>query len=68
MARGLHKLTDVANTLQAREDWEKLALQAVGLGWEEYQINKYAPHPQDGWRKIDRCIARLRKALEANSK
>ena len=65
MSRGLRKLTGVANTMQAWEDWEKLACKAIDMGWEEYQINKYAPNPQDGWRKIDKCIARLRKAIDA---
>jgi len=64
MTRGLHALTAVANTLQAWEDWEALACQAVDAGWEDYQISDYAPNPQDGWRKIDKCIAALRAKLE----
>lgn len=63
MNRGLHKLNGIANTMQAREDWEKLACQAVDLGFEEYEILKYSPLPQDGWKKIDRCISTLRAAI-----
>lgn len=61
--RGLHKLTAVANTFQAREDWEKLACQAVDLGFTEYEILKYTPAADDGWRKIDKCIKALRTAI-----
>jgi hypothetical protein len=63
MPRGLIKLTSVANTLQAREDWEKLACEAVDAGMEDYQISACAPNPQDGGRKIDKCIAKLRGKL-----
>jgi hypothetical protein len=67
MSAGLRKLTSVANTLQAWEDWERLACQAVDMGWGEHQIDRYAPNEQDGWRKIDKCTTRLRKALEQAS-
>ena len=63
MARGLHKLTGIANTMQAREDWEKLACKAVDLGFEVYEIAKHSPRPQDGWKKVDKCIASLRAAI-----
>ena len=63
MGRGLRKLTGIANTQQAWEDWKALTVKAIDLGWREDQINKFAPYPHDGWRKIDKCIARLRKAL-----
>ena len=62
--RGLRKLTAVANTLQAREDWEFLAREAVDLGMEECEIAQHMPNPQDGWRKIDKCIKALRAAIE----
>ena len=62
MSRGLRKLTERANTLQAWEDWEKLACQAVGLDFEEYQIDE--PVPQAGWRTIDKHIAKLRLKIQ----
>jgi hypothetical protein len=63
MPRGLIKLTAVANTLQAWKDWEKLACEAADAGMEDYQISDCEPNPQDGWRKIDKCIANLRAKL-----
>jgi len=55
--RGLRKLT--ANTLQAREDWEKLACKAIDLG-----IDFDDPPPQAGWRAVDKRIALLKKKIE----
>jgi len=62
MKAGLIKLTAVANTLQAWEDWEKLACEAVDLGMEEQEIDD--PPPQAGWRAIDKHIAKLRKQID----
>ena len=55
-------MTAVANTLQAREDWEKLACKAVSIGLKDYEIDE--PVPQAGWRAIDKKIAKLRKQIE----
>jgi hypothetical protein len=63
MAHGLRKLTAAANTLQAWEDFNKLACKAVDLGLEDYEITKYTPVPQAGWRTIDKCIAGLRAEI-----
>lgn len=64
MAKGLNKLTWAANTMQTREDWEKLAREAVDLGIAEHIILKCAPLPQDSWKKIDKCTARLRAKID----
>lgn len=61
--RGLWKLTAVANNMQAREDWQNLAEQAIVAGITEDEISAIAPKPTDGWRKIDKCIAKLREAM-----
>lgn len=66
MPRGLAKLTYVANTMQAWEDWHKLVAQAVAAGIDADEIDALAPGSQDGWRKIDRRIAQLRALLEAH--
>lgn len=66
MPRGLRKLTSVANTIQAWKDFDTLACKAVDAGMEDYVIEGCAPNPQDGWRKIDKCIKALRKKLAAH--
>ena len=66
MSRGLAKLNGIANTLQAWEDYEKLACEAVDLGLEDYEID--APPPQAGWRTIDKHIAKLRAKMEKRQK
>ena len=58
MARGLIKLTAIANNIEAWRDWRKLAEQYPDLA------AKFAPQPSDGWRKVDKCIAKLRKEVE----
>lgn len=60
---GLHKLTAVANTLQAREDWARLAAKALQAGMSAEDIQPLAPDADDGWRKIDKCIVTLRERL-----
>ena len=63
-ARGLWKLTGIANTLQAWDDWNALACQAVDAGMDADDVDAISPSPRDGWRKIDKCIGKLRGKLE----
>jgi hypothetical protein len=63
MPRGLRRLTEKANTLQAWEDWSKLACEAVDAGMDADAVDVIGPNPQDGWRKIDKCIKALRDKL-----
>ena len=65
MTRGLIKLTNMANTLQAREDWARLAAKAQQMGLSG-EAARLAPPSDAGWRTIDKRIAKLRKAMEEN--
>ena len=57
-------MTGAANTLQAWEDWHKLACAAVDAGMDVGTVNALGPNPQDGWRKVDAAIARLREKMD----
>ena len=60
--RNLRRLTYAANTIQAREDWRKLADFAEARGHVDL-VEQFTPPAYAGWKRIDRCIARLREAL-----
>lgn len=62
MPRGLAKATNYYNRLEAQIDWEKAVLAAGNV--PVHQIAAIAPKPEYGWRKIDKCTAKL-KALIA---
>jgi len=65
--RGLYKATGYYQTLEAREDWERIAQQAIDAGSPEL-VEKFRPKDGWGWRRIDRCIAKLRSALLESEK
>jgi hypothetical protein len=58
---GLWKATNYYNRLEAWRDWEKLLATAgnVPLG----EVLRVAPKPEYGWRRIDKCIAKLRELI-----
>ena len=58
---GLRKLTAIANTIQAREDWKALVLEADALGID---VEDYGFPALSGWKVIDKHIALLRSAVE----
>jgi hypothetical protein len=62
MPRGLAKITNYYNRLEAQRDWEKAVLAAGNVPIAE--IVAVAPKPEYGWRRIDKCTAKL-KALIA---
>jgi hypothetical protein len=65
MPRGLAKATNYYNRIAAWEDWERLDYQAETAGHKDL-VERYAPPTDAGWRKIDKCIAALRSALEGH--
>ena len=64
MPAGLNKATNYYNRVEAWRDWHKLATQVCDAGMPEL-VRKYAPLETFGWRKVDKCIAKLRAAFEA---
>lgn len=60
--RNLARLTNAANRIQARKDWDELEKQAsaIGLVYVAYGLR---PASNAGWRKIDNQIAKLRQAI-----
>lgn len=63
MPKGLAKDTNYYNRLEAQRDWEK-AVQAAG-NVPVAEIVAIAPKPEYGWRKIDKCTAKLKARIEA---
>jgi hypothetical protein len=61
--RGIWKETGYWNNVEARKDWNKLAITASEAGHTEL-AEQYKPALSAGWRTIDKCIAKLRDALE----
>ena len=64
MPRGLHRLTGIANTIQAREDWRELSCMAISLGMRA-TVKALEPPANAGWRVIDKRIAELRRLMES---
>ena len=58
MPRGLLKASAYYNNLEARKDWAKIAKK-----YPEIAV-KFAPPAGAGFRKIDKCIAKVRAAIE----
>ena len=66
-ARGLLKLSNAANTIEARKDFAKLITIAKEQSKSHLAV-KYM-YPEDaGWRVIDKHIAKLRAALQEDEK
>ena len=66
MPRGLIRATNYYNKIEAWNDWRKMAQRAIDAGKAEL-AEKYQPKPDAGWRTIDKCIAKVRAELEAQS-
>jgi len=64
MSRGLLKLSNAANTIEARKDFAKLITIAKEQGKSHLAIEHMYPE-NAGWRVIDKHIKQLREALEA---
>lgn len=64
MAKGLLKLSNAANIIEAKRDFARLATQAINAGHVRLVREHFYPEGA-GWRVIDKCIARLRVALKA---
>lgn len=62
MPKGLAKATNYYNRLEAWRDWEKALADAGNV--PVATIAAIAPQPEYGWRRIDKCTAKL-KALTA---
>lgn len=62
--RGLKRLTNAANRLEAWKDFDKVKAHAwdVGLG---NLVAAHTPKPGYGWKRIDACTAALRTAISA---
>lgn len=56
--KGLIKATAYYNNIEARKDWERLAAQYPELA------KQFEPPPNAGYRKIDKCIAKLREKID----
>jgi hypothetical protein len=63
MPKGLGKATNYYNRLEAIHDWNKLASEVSAAGMSDLAA-QYRPDESDGWRKIDKAIAALRKAFQ----
>jgi hypothetical protein len=61
--RNLARLTNAANRIEARRDWNALADKAKAAGLDA-DVNRLQPPPTAGWRTIDKRIARLRERLQ----
>ena len=57
---GLMSMTGAAQTDAARRDWMFLADYATA---RNVPVDDLRPCAHDGWRRIDKCIARLRARL-----
>ena len=60
-------LTAIANNIQAREDWQRLAERARAAGLDK-QVDKLEPPVNAGWRTIDKRLAKLREAMEGGTR
>lgn len=63
MIRNFSRINNYYNRLEATNDWLKLCQEVIAAGYSELTV-KNAPPEGAGWRKIDKCIAKLRKEFE----
>lgn len=61
MPRGLAKITNYYNRLEAWRDWEKALALAGNVKLAD--VERIAPKPEYGWRKIDKCTAKLKELI-----
>lgn len=64
--RNLARISNYYNRIQAQADFEELAVRAIAIGLQE-SVNKHRPPAGAGWRKIDKCIAALRRDMESHT-
>jgi hypothetical protein len=60
MPRGLIKATAYYNKIEALKDWQKLADEIN----DPEVTEKYKPLPTDGWKTVDKKIAKMRAERE----
>jgi len=60
--RGLLKIHNVAQTIEAWSDWYLLSAEAVSIGLQE-KARELQPHGDAGWRTIDKHIAKLKAQM-----
>ena len=61
-AYGLHKATAYYNKIEALKDWADLVNAAKCVRVAENMA--IAPKPEFGWKRIDKCTAKLRELIE----
>ena len=59
---GLHKATAYYNKLEVWRDWDTMVLKAGNVS--VYELEKIAPKPTDGWKRIDKAIGKLRELIK----
>ncbi len=64
MPAGLNKATNYYNRLEAWRDWNALAKKIAVAGYGDLVLDNEPPAGA-GWRKVDKCIAKLRAEFEA---
>ena len=64
MSKGLLKLSNAANNIEARKDFAKLITIAKEQGKSHLAVKHMYPDDA-GWRVIDKHLKRLREALRA---
>lgn len=63
--RNFSRINNYYNRLEAQRDWERISREAINGGYGTL-VNKHTPPSDAGWRRIDKCIAALRKDIEAH--
>jgi len=61
--RNFARINNYYNRIQAQADFDKLAKRLSHAGYSGL-VEKHMPPEGAGWRKIDKCIARLRKEIQ----
>ena len=65
--QGLYKATGYWNTVEAKKDWLRIEKQATELGLAS-EAEELKPGDGDGWRTIDKRIAKLRVLIQATDR
>lgn len=63
MPRGISRINNYYNRIEAWTDWTRIAQQAEEAGRKDLAID-YAPDGDAGWRIIDKAIAAVRAELK----
>lgn len=67
MGHGLWRLHHAAQTIEAKRDFFKLANEAINAGRVDLVKRHFYPEGA-GWRRIDKHLAALRRALGSQTK